>query len=116
MARDRELKVVSTNPQNANDSLFKTMRIHLDLPRDRFISTPSTSSSSTAPTLSGPFIRLGLKRPHAVTPGGAQEEEEEEEEVVMIELQGELDFEGGNEGGPGGKVIGLLGLERMVSG
>lgn len=32
-------------------------------------------------------------------------------EMVIMELQGDLTFEGE----PGGKVIGLLGLERMVS-
>ncbi len=62
------------------------MRIHLTLKPSLF------ASQSTAGPSSGPLARLG-------------------DEVVLIELQGELGWEGEKEGG----VVGVLGFDRPVS-
>jgi chromosome transmission fidelity protein 8 len=61
------------------------MRIQIEIP-------PSLIKRPAPPASAPPLVQIGG-------------------EMVIMELQGDLTFEGE----PGGKVIGLLGLERMVS-
>lgn len=81
---------------------FATMRIHLELDPARVVKkTPA--GGAAAPNFlpahpAGPLLKLGL------TPDG-------HEDVVLIELQGELTYEGESSG----RTIGLLGFERPVS-
>lgn len=61
------------------------MRIQIEIP-------PSLIKRPAPPASAPPLVQIGG-------------------EMVIMELQGDLTFEGE----PGGKVIGLLGLERMAS-
>lgn len=74
--------LVDNKPLN---SLTQTMRIHLPLHPQHFV---TADAGPSAP----PLARIGG-------------------ELVVVELQGELAWEGNKEGG----VIGVLGLDRPVS-
>lgn len=99
---------ITANRTSCHTYHLSTMRIHLELDPSRVLKTTSKGSSNAAiaaqPKLlpgqsaGGPLLKLGL------TPDG-------QEDVVLIELQGELTFEGDS----GGRTIGLLGFERPVS-
>jgi len=80
----KQLKVSPCSLHQTQVCVLISMRIQIEI-------DPSVIKRPLPPASAPPLIQIGG-------------------EMVIMELQGDLTFEGE----PGGKVIGLLGLERMV--